>query len=92
MRVDVRLGALEPIGVTVFSAVMAMSSLQIIAEAVKRFVAIVTSGDPGLDVGPLTYAILGATIAAKWSGNCTARTTATTPTALVTTSLRWSCA
>ena len=56
---------LEPIGVTVFSAVMAMSSLQIIAEAVKRFVAIVTSGDPGLDVGPLTYAILGATIAAK---------------------------
>ena len=56
---------LEPIGVTVFAVVMAMSSLQIIAEAVKRLVAIVFTGRDALEAGVVTYSILATTIISK---------------------------
>jgi len=55
---------LEPLGVIVFAAVMAMSSLQIVAEAVKRLVATLNDGTT-LELGPATVAILSSTIVFK---------------------------
>ena len=55
---------LEPLGVTIFAVVMGMSSLQIILEAVRRLVDIVTNG-PSLALTPATVAILSSTIVLK---------------------------
>jgi cation diffusion facilitator family transporter len=55
---------LEPIGIIVFAAVMGMSSLQIIVEAVRRVVTIYTEG-PSLELGAVTIAILCSTVLTK---------------------------
>ena len=55
---------LEPVGVVAFAVVMGMSSLQIIVEAVKRLLTILSDG-ADLDIGPVTYSILAGTILSK---------------------------
>jgi len=55
---------LEPIGILIFSTVMAMSSLQIILESVKTLADIIQEGTT-LDLTPSTLAILGSTIVSK---------------------------
>ena len=56
---------LEPIGVAIFSAVMGMCSLQIIAEATKRLISVLTSAPEPIEVGPFTIVILSSTIVGK---------------------------
>ena len=54
---------IEPIGVIVFATIMFMSSLQIMAEAIK----VLFGGDPEIEMNGTAYAIIVVTVVSKFA-------------------------